>query len=60
VQFVVASLGPDCDHFTLHINASLEAERRMIPERVQAALARSNKPLGLRNPTKRTKLRSSG
>jgi DNA invertase Pin-like site-specific DNA recombinase len=56
VHFVVAALGRDCDDFTLHIYASLaEAERRMISERIKAALARSNKPLGLRNPTKRTK-----
>jgi DNA invertase Pin-like site-specific DNA recombinase len=56
VHFLVAALGRDCDDFTLHIYASLaEAERRMISERIKAALARSDKPLGLRNPTKRTK-----
>jgi AraC-like DNA-binding protein len=55
-NFLVAALGRDCDDFTLHIYASLaEAERRMISERIKAALARSDKPLGLRNPTKRTK-----
>ncbi len=55
VHFVVAALGRDCDDFTLHIYASLaEAERRMISERIKAALARSKKPLGLRNPTKRS------
>jgi DNA invertase Pin-like site-specific DNA recombinase len=42
VHFVVAALGRDCDEFTLHIYASLaEQERRMISERVRAALARS-------------------
>jgi DNA invertase Pin-like site-specific DNA recombinase len=56
VHFVVAALGRDCDDFTLHIYASLaEAERRMISERIKAALARSKKPLGLRNPSKCTK-----
>ncbi len=56
VHFVVAALGRDCDAFTLHIYASLaEAERRMISERIKAALARSKKPLGLRNPSKRSK-----
>ena len=56
MHFVAAALGRDCDDFTLHIYASLaEAERRMISERTKAGLARSHKPLGLRNPTKRTK-----
>lgn len=56
VHFVVAALGRDCDNFTLHIYASLaEAERRMISERIKAALARSKKRLGLNNPTKRSK-----
>jgi hypothetical protein len=56
VHFIVAALGRDCDDFTLHIYASLaEAERRMISERIKAALARSKKPLGLRNPSKCTK-----
>jgi hypothetical protein len=58
VHFVVAALGRDCDDFTLddftlHIYASLaEAERKMISERIKAALARSKKrnKLGLRNP----------
>jgi len=55
VHFVVAALGRDCDEFTLHIYASLaEQERKMISERIKAALARSKKPLGLRNPSKRT------
>src|SRR5690348_9696319 len=40
VHFVVAGLGRDCDEFTLHIYASLaEQERKMISERVKAALA---------------------
>jgi DNA invertase Pin-like site-specific DNA recombinase len=56
VHFVVAALGRDCDDFTLHIYASLaEQERKMISERIRAALARSKKNLGLRNPTKRSK-----
>ena len=56
VHFVVAALGRDCDDFTLHIYASLaEAERRMISERIKAALARSKKPLGLRSPSKCTR-----
>jgi len=53
VHFIVAALGRDCDDFTLHIYASLaEAERKMISERIKAALARSKKKLGLRHPTK--------
>jgi DNA invertase Pin-like site-specific DNA recombinase len=48
VHFVVAALGRDCDDFTLHIYASLaEQERKMIGERVRAALARSKKKLGI-------------
>src|SRR6202046_4690159 len=40
VHFMVAALGRDCDDFTLHIYASLaEQERKMISERVKAALA---------------------
>lgn len=40
VHFVVAALGRDCDDFTLHIYASLaEQERKMISERIKAALA---------------------
>src|SRR5580704_18145507 len=42
VHFMVAALGRDCDTFTLHIYASLaEQERKMISERIKAALARS-------------------
>ena len=56
VHFVVAALGRDCDDFTLHIYASLaEQERKMISERIKAALARSKRMLGLRNRTKRSK-----
>lgn len=58
VQFVVAALGRDCDNFTLHIYASLaEQERRMISERIKAALARSKNKgrLGLRNPITHSK-----
>ena len=40
MHFVVAALGRDCDDFTLHIYASLaEQERKMISERIKAALA---------------------
>src|SRR6202166_2586227 len=57
VHFVVAALGRDCDDFTLHIYASLaEQERKMMSERIKAALARSKKrnKLGLRNPMMRS------
>jgi len=40
VHFMVAALGRDCDAFTLHIYASMaEQERKMISERIRAALA---------------------
>jgi DNA invertase Pin-like site-specific DNA recombinase len=40
VHFMVAALGRDCDDFTLHIYASLaEQERKMISERIKAAMA---------------------
>jgi len=58
VHFIVAALGRDCDDFTLHIYASLaEQERKMISERIKAALARSKKrgQLGLRNPIMHSK-----
>jgi DNA invertase Pin-like site-specific DNA recombinase len=56
VHFVVAALGRDCDDFTLHIYASLaEQERKMISERIRAAMARSKSKLGLRHPMKRSK-----
>ena len=58
VHFVVAALGRDCDDFTLHIYASMaEQERKMISERIKAALARSKNKhrFGLRHPKMRTK-----
>jgi DNA invertase Pin-like site-specific DNA recombinase len=40
VHFIVAALGRDCDHFVLHIYASLaEQERKLISERLKAAAA---------------------
>jgi DNA invertase Pin-like site-specific DNA recombinase len=66
VHFVVAALGRDVDDFTLHIYASLaEQERQTISERIRGALARSQKPLGLRSPSKctpafRRRLRTRG
>ena len=40
VHFIVAALGRDCDHFVLHIYASLaEQERKLISERVKASAA---------------------
>jgi DNA invertase Pin-like site-specific DNA recombinase len=51
VHFMVAAFGRDCDPFTLHIYASLaEQERKMIAERIKAALAvakRNGKKLGM-------------
>jgi DNA invertase Pin-like site-specific DNA recombinase len=56
VHFIVAALGKDRDDFVLHIFASLaEQERKMISERIKAALARSKTKLGLSNPMKRSK-----
>jgi DNA invertase Pin-like site-specific DNA recombinase len=58
VHFIVAALGRDCDTFTLHIYASLaEQERKMISERIKAALARSKNRgrLGVRHPLMRSK-----
>lgn len=58
VHFMVAALGKDCDAFTLHIYASLaEQERKMISERLKAALARSKNKgrLGVRHPKMRSK-----
>jgi DNA invertase Pin-like site-specific DNA recombinase len=66
VHFVVAALGRDVDDFTLQIYASLaEQERQTISERIRGALARSQKPLGLRSPSKctpafRRRLRTRG
>ena len=57
MHFIVAALGRDCDDFTLHIYASLaEQERKMMSERIKAALARSKKKLGLRHATKRSRV----
>lgn len=40
VHFIVAALGRDCDHFVLHVYASLaEQERKLISERSKAAAA---------------------
>jgi DNA invertase Pin-like site-specific DNA recombinase len=40
VHFIVAALGRDCDHFVLHIYASLaEQERKLISQRCKAAAA---------------------
>jgi DNA invertase Pin-like site-specific DNA recombinase len=40
VHFIVAAFGKDCDHFVLHIYASLaEQERKLISERLKAAAA---------------------
>jgi DNA invertase Pin-like site-specific DNA recombinase len=58
VHFMVAALGRDCDTFTLHIYASLaEQERKMISERIKAALARSKNRgrLGVSHPLMRSK-----
>jgi DNA invertase Pin-like site-specific DNA recombinase len=56
VHFIVAAFGRDCDDFTLHIYASVaEQERKMISERIKAALARSKKKLGMSQPFRRTK-----
>jgi DNA invertase Pin-like site-specific DNA recombinase len=56
VHFIVAALGRDCDDFTIHIYASLaEQERKMISERIKAALARSPKKLGMSQPMRCSK-----
>jgi DNA invertase Pin-like site-specific DNA recombinase len=53
VHFIVAAFGRDCDEFTLHIYASIaEQERKMISERVKAALARSKNKVYLRKCSK--------
>lgn|SRR5882757_1890141 len=58
VHFMVAALGRDCDDFTMHIYASLaEQEHKMISERVQAALARWKKKLGMAGRPRRKVLR---
>jgi DNA invertase Pin-like site-specific DNA recombinase len=56
VHFIVSALGRDCDEFTLHIYASLaEQERKMISERVKAALARARGKCGMNHPMKRSR-----
>jgi len=56
VHFIVAGLGKDCDHFVLHIYASLaEQERKMISERIKGALARTKRKLGLQHPRMQSK-----
>jgi DNA invertase Pin-like site-specific DNA recombinase len=56
VHFMVAALGRDCDHFVLHIYASLaEQERKLISERSKAtaaALKRKGRKLGLAGKSK--------
>ena len=53
VAFIVAAFGRDCDNFKLHIYASLaEQERKMISERIKAALARSKKKHGMHRLSK--------
>jgi DNA invertase Pin-like site-specific DNA recombinase len=53
VHFMVAVFGRDVDHFTLHIYASIaQQERKMISERVKAALARSKNKVYLRKCSK--------
>jgi DNA invertase Pin-like site-specific DNA recombinase len=53
LHFIVAALGRDCDHFVLHIYASLaEQERKMISECTKAGLARSKKKLGFARRSK--------
>jgi len=49
IHFAVAALGKDCDHFVLHIYASLaEQERKLISERVKSAVLQ--KLRGQKNP----------
>jgi hypothetical protein len=63
---MVAALGRDCDTFTLHIYASMaEQERKMISERIRAALAvrrRQGQVLGfaLRSKAQQRRLRARG
>jgi DNA invertase Pin-like site-specific DNA recombinase len=63
VHFVVAAFGRDCDHFTLHIYASVaEQERKMISERLKAAFAirkSRGKKMGLALRPKAERLRVS-
>jgi DNA invertase Pin-like site-specific DNA recombinase len=51
VPFIVAELGADADTFMLHLYAALaEKERRLISERIRAALARKAQGSGFGNP----------
>jgi DNA invertase Pin-like site-specific DNA recombinase len=63
VHFIVAALGRDCDHFVLHIYASLaEQERKLISERnkaAAAALKRRGKLFGLQSLPKSQQRRIS-
>ena len=63
VHFIVAALGKDCDHFVLHIYASLaEQERKLISDRNRAGAA-SRKlrghPFGLESLSKAERRRIS-
>jgi DNA invertase Pin-like site-specific DNA recombinase len=66
VHFIVAALGRDCDHFVLHIYASLaEQERKLISLRCKAAAAvRKRKGhrfgLALRSKTERRQVNALG
>lgn len=56
VHFMVASIGKDCDNFVLHICASLaEQEHKLISERTKAALAHTEKKLGMQHPSRSSK-----
>ena len=63
VHFIVAAFGRDCDHFVLHIYASLaEQERKLISERIKAAKAvqkRKGEKFGLQLRPKAERLRVS-
>jgi DNA invertase Pin-like site-specific DNA recombinase len=63
VHFIVAAFGRDCDHFVLHIYASLaEQERKMISDRIKAAKAaqkRRGQKFGLALRPKAERLRVS-
>ena len=66
VHFIVAALGKDCDHFMLHIYASLaEQERKLISERNRAAAAAQKRKgvkfgLSLRSKAYRRRFQSLG
>jgi DNA invertase Pin-like site-specific DNA recombinase len=63
VHFIVAALGKDCDHFVLHIYASLaEQERKLISDRNRAAAASRRlrgHPVGLESVSKAERRRIS-